>query len=103
RVRPYLAECTISRPICEVKRPQASLVRRSVMVLEPGVPHPPQLFFLPTSWGRCRGPLMPTTARLWQWGLSNRGAQLTRFHLPGKSQTYFTHCCGGAGGEVPTN
>lgn len=40
-VRPYLAECTISRPICEVKRLQASLVRRSVMALEPGVPYPP--------------------------------------------------------------
>ncbi|ORC91876.1 uncharacterized protein TM35_000054720 [Trypanosoma theileri] len=44
-VRPYLAECNISRPICEVKRPRASLVRRSVMALEPGVPYPPQLFF----------------------------------------------------------
>ena len=36
-VRPYLVESTTSRPICEVKQPQASLVLRSVMTWEPGV------------------------------------------------------------------
>ena len=39
RVRPYLAENTISRPICEVKQPQALLVLRSVMTWEPSVPY----------------------------------------------------------------
>lgn len=34
-VRPYLVENTISRPICEVKQPQAQLVLRSVMTWEP--------------------------------------------------------------------
>ncbi|ORC91506.1 uncharacterized protein TM35_000051020 [Trypanosoma theileri] len=29
---------------------------------------------------------MPTTARLWQWGLSNRGAQLTHFHPFGETK-----------------
>ena len=47
-VRPYLVENTTSRPICEVKQPQAQLVLRSVMTWEPwvlyslfwGVPEP---------------------------------------------------------------
>ena len=34
-VRPYLVESTTSRPICEVKQPQAQLVLRSVMTWEP--------------------------------------------------------------------
>ena len=36
-VRPYLVENTVSRPICEVKQPQARLVLRSVMTREPRV------------------------------------------------------------------
>ena len=39
-VRPHLAECTTSRPICEVKQPQARLVLRSVMTWEPRVLYP---------------------------------------------------------------
>ena len=34
-VRPHLVESTTSRPICEVKQPQAQLVLRSVMTWEP--------------------------------------------------------------------
>ena len=36
-VRPHLVENTTSRPICEVKQPQAWLVLRSVMTREPQV------------------------------------------------------------------
>ena len=39
-VRPYLVENTISRPICEVKQPQAWLVLMSEMTREPQVPYP---------------------------------------------------------------
>ncbi len=35
RVRPYLVESTTSRPICEVKQPQAQPVLRSLMTREP--------------------------------------------------------------------
>jgi hypothetical protein len=44
-VRPYLVENTVSRPICEVKQPQAPLVLRSGMTREPVVSYS-QLFFL---------------------------------------------------------
>ena len=39
-VRPYLVESTTSRPICEVKQPQAPSVLRSGMTREPGVTYP---------------------------------------------------------------
>ncbi len=51
-VRPHLVENTTSRPICEVKQPQASLVLRSVMTWEPGVLY--SLFFGPRHTAGCR-------------------------------------------------
>ena len=44
-VRPHLAESTTSRPICEVKQPQAALVLRSVMTWEPAVSYSKKHFF----------------------------------------------------------
>jgi hypothetical protein len=43
-VRPYLAESTTSRPICEVKQPQAASVLRSVMTREPAVSYSQNIF-----------------------------------------------------------
>ena len=43
-VRPYLVENTVSRPICEVKQPQARSVLRSGMTREPRVLYPNTFF-----------------------------------------------------------
>lgn len=43
-VRPYLVENTVSRPICEVKQPQAWSVLRSGMTREPQVSHATRFF-----------------------------------------------------------
>lgn len=53
-VRPHLVESTTSRPICEVKQPQAPLVLRSVMTWEPGVSYSKKKTFFCTCRLLCK-------------------------------------------------